>query len=173
MATTAFHVDPAINELLRLRCEGHSLAYCAAAVGVSTHVAAKRLAAIAKELLPDREAMVAKQAGQLELLWRRTLAPWVSSDDARQLPLPEKVTQTLLKILDREAKLFGLDAPTKVENSHSFNDATDAELLAEAKRLGIGGEMLAVLTQRPDADADVNATINAVTEAAEPTDAAG
>jgi hypothetical protein len=43
--------------------------------------------------------------------------------------------QTILRVMERKAKMMGLDAPLKVEGKMSFR--TDAELLADAERLGV------------------------------------
>lgn len=48
-----------------------------------------------------------------------------------------KAVEALVKVLDRQAKLCGLDAPTKVEQKVSFMDYTDDELLREAERLRV------------------------------------
>jgi hypothetical protein len=132
-------LDPTINEILRLHCEGHSPAAIAAAVGWKRHQVTSKLKEIREEQREEREEMVQRTCDQLDYLYRRQLAPYcgVTKDgyDRSKDALPEKTAATLLKILDQKAKLLGLNSPVKSEVSLGFENLSEAELLDEAARL--------------------------------------
>lgn len=48
-----------------------------------------------------------------------------------------KAAEIVLRIMERRSRLVGLDAPTKTQSTINVNQKTDAELLEEARALGI------------------------------------
>jgi hypothetical protein len=55
-----------------------------------------------------------------------------------------KSIDALMKLLDRRAKLAGLDAPTRSQSQTIFAQYTEAELLDQAARLGISVDQKAI-----------------------------
>ncbi len=124
------------DEMLKLRVAGHSFDYIAAKVGnVSAATVAKRLREVATRNVAARDERIALQYERIQWLWRRLLAPYMNLP--LDTPLPKHVTADAIKLLEREAKLFGLDEPTKVAATLGLATMDDAALHAEAMRLGI------------------------------------
>jgi hypothetical protein len=127
-------------EVFRLRMAGASFREIAAEVGVSTTYAFKlyrdELDARAAEAgeLADRERIILSE--RLEAV---ILAHWGNLHD----PQSAKV---VLAALDRKAKLFGLDAPTKVEHSGSVEHSHESEAERTQRLIAETAEQVAAMT---------------------------
>src|SRR5262245_61419517 len=72
-----------------------------------------------------RELTLARLEALFAALWPQAQAGHVPSVNAA------------VSILDRQAKVLGLDAPARQETKLTVERMTDAELIAEAQRLGL------------------------------------
>lgn len=116
---------------LDLRRRGYTFRQIAAEMKVTLRVAHrlvmdafKQHAAQAAE---NSELLVRLQMERLEAMWRG-LAPSAEAGNSRSI-------EVALRLLERQAKLLGLDAPVKQEVKVSYAELSDEELLAEADRL--------------------------------------
>lgn len=85
----------------------------------------------------NAELLIQLQDARLEKMYKG-LAGSAEGGNARSV-------EVALKLLERQAKLHGLDAPTKQEVKVAYAELSDQELLAEAERLKLRVE----LTQSP------------------------
>lgn len=116
---------------LELRMAGATFAAIAQSLGYAHRKNAQRaveraIAAEAAATAPDREAFVQMHLMRTERLIRAHWTRAVGGDTA--------ATETIRRLLERQAKLLGLDKPVRFE----VTDAMDAEiegLLAEMERL--------------------------------------
>src|SRR5262245_9869714 len=116
-----------------LRVEGKTLREIADAVGISV----PRVHGILKEEM-ERLAQAATEdaAAYRELTLARLEAPFAALWPQAQAGHVPSVNAAV-SILDRQAKLLGLDAPARQETKLTVERMTDAELIAEAERLGL------------------------------------
>jgi hypothetical protein len=121
-----------------LRVAGRTYAQIADELGVSKQRAYQAVAeAVAEVNQQCRESAEELRRVECERLDAAQAAIWdkVVGGDL-------KAVETFLKLATRRARLLGLDAPTRtqVEATGSLASMTDAELLAEADRLGLTAE---------------------------------
>jgi hypothetical protein len=76
------------------------------------------------------EQYVELQVERLEAMYR-ALAPRMEKATEGQ----SRAIEVALKVLERQAKLLGLDAPAKTETKITYHHLSDAELLDEARKL--------------------------------------
>ena len=128
-------LDPTRTRILDLRLAGHGIDSIAAQVGVTPRVVAAAVKELVAAANHDRDEMVAVAYGRLEREVRRIRERLDSLGGA----FDRRDVETLLKVMERQSKLFGLDAPTKTESkTHvTFSDMSDDELYAEAARHGV------------------------------------
>jgi hypothetical protein len=140
------------NRALELRLKGLSLRQIAAELKVS-HQAVKRYLDLALAQLIQDQNLKMDEIRAMELsrldalmasLWPRAMG------DGDEPPHLGAIAQTL-KVMERRAKLLGLDAPTRVQAEVTWQD--------ELKGLGVNpsevlGALAQTLTQRMDAHDD-------------------
>src|SRR5262245_34850770 len=120
-------------EIVRLRVEGRTLQAIADEIGLSRSAVHESLTNELKKLADRsqeeaavyRELTLARLEALFAALWPQAQAGHVPSVNAA------------VSILDRQAKLLGLDAPSRHETKLTVERMTDAELIAEAERLGL------------------------------------
>lgn len=116
---------------LALRVEGLTFAAIGAKLGVSLQAAHQQvraeLATVAAERKDLAEHQLAFELEQIDLVIRG-MAPKVAKGDA-------KAGATLLRAMERRAKLLGLDAPDKHTHTVDLKKLSDADLDAEIARL--------------------------------------
>lgn len=125
LPNTAVHAEQE-QRCFDLRLEGKSLRAIAALTGLSTSTVQRRInGAAAKYVSPKVEALRAQHDAQFDLVYEETQKIIDTTDD---VDVKLKAIQTLLRIQDRQAKLHGMDAPTRVEATHTVQTQTEAEL---------------------------------------------
>lgn len=130
------------NEVLRRRIAGESVREIAAATGLSAPTVAKVIRDTAESVLADRrrlaEEITLVQHERVELLVRRVLKRIVADPEA--VPTKDELS-SLLRLFERQAKLLGLDSPTKVEQEWKLAGTTPAEIAELAERYGIATDL--------------------------------
>jgi hypothetical protein len=121
-----------------LRRQGHTFREIAAEMKITLREA-HRLVTTAFREAAHRSAETAEQMVQLHnerLDWMlKSLASEIDRGSSRAI-------EVAVKLLDRQARLLGLDAPAKKEVQIRFDQLSDQELLDEAKRLRVSIEGL-------------------------------
>lgn len=116
---------------LALRVEGCTLAQIGAKLGITKQSVHKQLEIELSEVAAERkdlaEHQLAFELEQIDLVIRG-MAPKTAQGDA-------KAGATLLRAMERRAKLLGLDAPDKHEHLVDVRKLSDAELDSEIARL--------------------------------------
>ena len=116
---------------LALRCDGLTFAQIGAKLGVTEQAAHKavqhELSAVAAERRELAEHQLDFELSQIDSVVRG-MAPKAEKGDAR-------AAMTILKAMERRAKLLGLDAPDKLEHLVDVRKLSDAELDTEIARL--------------------------------------
>lgn len=128
-----------MDRAIELRRDGKSIRAIAALMGVSRSQAAllvdEGLRAIPRE---NAEALRKVALEQLDQLWEGISKPAQYDDKGRLISggategEPQAIAAAV-KIVERRARLLGLDAPTKLDakvTGKSLKDMTDAEVLA-------------------------------------------
>lgn len=143
------------EEVIRLRITGKGIANIASCVGVSV---TKVKAILDEEFVSrykNRQSMIDKAAMQLDFI----LAPLIKKyeKDALVGKPDRREAETMIKIIESQRRLFGLDSPTKVDMVHY--DAMDEEALnEELRRFGVKtipkALPPAILSSEPVSDAD-------------------
>jgi len=118
---------------LRLRRDGHSFA----GIGQQLGCSAQRAHQIVTQGLAAINRENAELAAEVTRLEQERLDALLAAYMPAALDGHLQSAEFVLKIGDRRARLLGLDAASKVEGHFSFASLSDAELLAEARRLGI------------------------------------
>jgi hypothetical protein len=124
------------KEAVDLRIEGKTYREIGQELGV-TPTRARQLVAEALAALQKDTSESAEELRRLELdrLDQLQSGLWEEAAGGNL-----KAVGAALKIMERRARLVGLDAPTRTENTHGYSaldQMTDAELETEAKRHGI------------------------------------
>lgn len=123
---------------LELRRKGYSYREIARELKVHVKVAHKVVTDAFKEQLAKMgetsEMLVKLQMERLEAMWQG-LSTNAEGGNARAI-------EVALRLLERQAKLCGLDAPVKQEVKVSYSELSDEELLAEASRLKLKVNLL-------------------------------
>ena len=118
---------------LRLRAEGLSYKDIAAEMGVSQQTAHNWVTAELKVAQHETAESVA-QLRELEALrLDRMLRKWLPKAEEGDA----EAAGVILRIMDRRAKMFGIDAPTKTAAINMTSDINPLLLEAEARRMGI------------------------------------
>jgi transposase len=124
------------QEALALRLKGYSLAQIAQELEVSVAAAHRMVQRGLKDAAPARavEELRAEQAEQIDFVIR-SLWPHVARGSARH-------AEVLLKALERQARLFGLDAPQEQVVEVLTADVLDRAIRElEAEIIAMGGEV--------------------------------
>src|SRR5262245_6416294 len=120
-------------EIVRLRVEGRTLQAIADEIGLSRSAVHESLTNELKKLADrSQEAAAAYRELTLARLEALFAAVWPKVQDGH---VPS--VNAAVSILDRQAKLLGLDAPARQETTLTVEHMTDAELIAEARKLGL------------------------------------
>lgn len=102
------------RQAVELRLRGNSYVDIARELGITAQAAYQTVSAALdearKELREKSKELRELEADRLDILYRK-VADAVMPDDS---PIDPKLIETALKIMERRAKLLGLDAPTKV-----------------------------------------------------------
>ncbi len=119
--------------VLRLRRDGLSYTEIGERLGIhrsrAHQIVTEEMGVLSKELAETREEL---RQLELERLDRMHQAVWASAEQGNH-----EAIDTVLKLMNRRAKLRGLDAPTASTAAVFSVPLTDGELLAEADRYGI------------------------------------
>jgi hypothetical protein len=123
-------------EALQLRLAGQTYAQLGQQLGCSPQRAHVIIKAEMDQLKQDRQEL-AEEMLQLELdrLDHLLAGLWAEATGGNC-----KAVEAVLKVIDRQIRLLGLDAPTRTEAAVSVSSLahmTDAEVMEEARRLGI------------------------------------
>lgn len=157
-----------LDTAVRLLCEGQSESYIAAQLGVSVPLVKKWLRMAYRAKKEEREEAIERHRLQLHYLHQRFLSQFTHVDEKTgkqsQLRLSDRDVKTLLAIQEREARLLGLDAPAKAEFTHEFANATNEELVQQARRLGIDTAALEALPSGEVIDGEIVIESDATTE---------
>lgn len=131
-------VDPIRVHVLRLRVEGKTYAQIAAEVGVHVATVSKYLRDEFDRVTAEKDAIwreyVTLHLERTEWLIRRLVAPYAADES---LKMDHKDATAAKALLERQAKLLGLDAPQKAEQTISFAAMPDSQLAEELRRNGI------------------------------------
>ena len=120
-------------QALRMRSEGCSYAEIGKALGVTTQAAWKRVSSGLDELVTDAaEVALAFELARLDSL-QLAIWPQATSGDCRAI-------DRVLRIMERRAKLLGLDSPVKVAptdptGTNPYEAMSAEELRALAKEI--------------------------------------
>lgn len=120
-------------EAIQLRRDGLSFTEIGSRLGISRQMANR----IVRRELQNLQALSLQEADLLRTLEADRLDLLLKSFMPKAREGDHKAADVVLKVIDRRAKLFGLDAPTRTENQVSFDRMSDQELLQEADRMGI------------------------------------
>jgi len=123
---------------LELRRKGNSYRAIARELGVTVPVAHR----VVTDALKEQLARTGETAELLIRIHRDRLEAMYLGLQASAEGGNHRGVEVALKLLEREAKLLGLDAPTKQEVKVSYSELSDEELLAEASRLKLKVELL-------------------------------
>lgn len=123
---TALDLDPLVTLAMRLRGEQNSYSVIAAACGRSVSWVQSVLKKAAIAISTERELYLAQQFSECAMLKRGLLRRY----EEKQQPWNPQDIAAFLKIMEREAKLLGLDSPIKIEGRFDFTGRTEAELEA-------------------------------------------
>lgn len=119
------------QKVLDLRRKGYTHREIAVELRITRRQVSKVLddayAAVARECKESAEQQVRLQMDRLEWMLK-SLNERIEGGHVGSV-------EAALRILERQAKLLGLDAPTKQEVKVQYSELTDEELLAEAERL--------------------------------------
>jgi hypothetical protein len=114
-------------EAIELRIAGQTFAQIGDALGVDRKTAWRyvqaALAERARETAPDRDALIGEQITVLETILEGQL-PKAADGDAR-------AAEVIIRALDRQARLFGLDAPIRVKTELTDERIERVRALAE------------------------------------------
>jgi len=120
------------DRILQMRVHGYSLEEIAAHLGIPKKDAKGVVREVMEDLMESqsesRDETVALEISRLELLMK--------SLEERVKKGAYEAINAMLKLMERHAKLRGLDAPTKTA-SMVFSNMTDEELNLAARRLGL------------------------------------
>lgn len=123
------------RKALDLRISGLTVVQIGEHLGISTSLASKILAQAMehaqKRFQESAEQLTQIQLQRLEKLYRAIEPAALKSGHSGQ----PRAAEVAMKLLERQAKLLGLDAPVKQEIRVELMDMTDHELRDEAERM--------------------------------------
>lgn len=123
------------EKVVELRLLGYSARAIAEKVGVKSHVTVMNDLRVSFKKLEKENKLnteILRVRHMIELDRMRLDIVGREGDDGKLLPLTSKGIELLLKIQEREAKLNGLDAPTKIQAVLS-----DEQIIEHAERIGV------------------------------------
>ena len=134
------------REALFLRSTGASFAAIGKTLGVSKSAAFKAvnsaLQALREEITEQAKLLQAQEAERLDQLQRGIWSEAISGNLA--------AIQTVLKIMERRAKLLGLDQPIKVAQTHPDGSAREPDSMSRQERDARIDELEAKRRQRAE-----------------------
>lgn len=106
-------------QAVELRTRGKSYVEIARELGVPAKVAysivSGALADLRKACREKTHELRELEVDRLDIIFRRLSdAVFPSVEDGEPVPIDAKLIETILKVMERRAKLLGLDAPTKI-----------------------------------------------------------
>lgn len=124
------------EEVVRLKCLDHSNTYIARVLGIAYNTVVKILEREYKANSANREQM--RETAKMELNWlKKPLKEKYERDSKTDKGVSREDAVALLKIIERQHRLFGLDDPVKVDVKHSIEDLSDDELNKQLQLHGI------------------------------------
>lgn len=111
------------DEVIRLRCEGHSYQYIATAVGISEARATKIVREEFREALGDRQELIGDAKIQYDYLYTKILEQFRQRNFA-----DAALGKLVLQILADRRRLLGIDAPSQVQVTHSIDELSLEEV---------------------------------------------
>lgn len=115
--------DGTRDSIVNLFCQGKPKGFIATALGLDRKVVERIISQEFNTRLGNRQQLIEKTALELEWLKSKVMEKFESFGDRRD-------AEAALKIIDRKCKLFGLDAPVKVEVNH-IEEMSDAEIVQQ------------------------------------------
>jgi hypothetical protein len=110
-------------EIVRLRCRGMGVKAIAQAIGMRKEHVERVLRSEFEERLGNRQRLIEDTALQLNTIQAQLYAKWEERGDRKDAEL-------CLKAIEQKRKLFGLDAPVKVD-VRQVEEMSEEEILKE------------------------------------------
>ena len=129
MVTSKAERDERRTKALALRRAGAQYADIAKVLGVSTGTAWKDVTSALRETMTEEATALRTLQGQRLDALLRGLYPQAIAGDT-------KAALAAVRIMERQSRLFGLDAPAALTMSVEYRDAYEAEFARIAARLG-------------------------------------
>ena len=128
------------DQVVDLLGRGFSVTYTAKALGRPWKVIAELARSEMEERFSKREQI--KQSHAFQITWlKKQLVDAIEGKKAAGKDFNRKDCELLLRLLEREARLFGLDSPIQVEHKE-VDQFSDEELRAELARHGVSMKLL-------------------------------
>lgn len=125
-------------EAVRLRREGHTFREIARLMKITLKEADK----LVKEAFAENAVRSRETVEQMVQLHNERL-DWMLNSLRKEINAGSaRAVEVAVKLLDRQARLLGLDAPAKQEVKVKYEQMSDTELVEEARRLRVGLEGL-------------------------------
>ena len=124
-------IDKAVQvaEMLELRRQGYSYAQIGDIVGMNYNGVAELIRAGLRSLASvDGEDVKMLELQRLDEMWKHQYARAIDR-------FSPAAVQACMQIMERRARLLGLDAPVKTQNEHSFAMLTDDDIDARLTEL--------------------------------------
>jgi len=116
--------DGTRDRIVELRCQGKSIHYISTAMGLSSSEVQRLLRSEFEQRLGDRQGLIQKAAMELDYLMAKLMDKIVVHPDRRDM-------ETWLKFNESKRRLFGLDAPTKVEAKVSYEEMSEQDIVRQ------------------------------------------
>lgn len=120
-------------DILRMRREGHTFEEIGEKLGISRQragqVVVEELTKLSSEIEAEARIAAVMESERLDNL-TRILYPKATKGNLQAI-------DRLLKVMERRARLFGLDAPSRIDSRVLSGSLPDGELLALADRYGL------------------------------------
>jgi hypothetical protein len=146
------------EEVVRLKCLDHNNLYIARTLGISYTLVTKILEREVKAYQVEREQM--RHQANMELNWlKKPLKEKYERDAKNPKGVSREDAVALLKIIERQHRLFGLDEPMKVDVKHTIEELSDDELNKQLQLHGID------VKQLPAAKTEDSVPVNFVEDA--------
>lgn len=153
------------DEIVRLRCLDYSAYAIAKTVGVSQKRVQNVLDRENERHAASREQM--RQQKRLELAWlKRPLKRRMEADEASGRGVSREDIAVILKVIEQERRLDGLDAPVQLD-VRTVEAMSDDDLQKELSRYGVNVKQLAAPTATPATEAVADAEFEVKTASTE------
>ena len=153
------------NQAMSLRLKGLTFREIGEQMGISKQHANEYVQQALAETLKERQEL----ADEVRQLTKERLDALLSAHWEKALAGSKESSELALKLIDRQAKLFGLDAPTKtVQASLELTELSEEELIQQARAMGVD---LSDLMEQPDPQDILTIYPSEEEDSDEPTDA--